>query len=84
MWVYVKESLRKRLELNPIIGFWLDYWLFLHMEETHPIWNARPLGLKITAQAALESNTRQSRALRLQLKREVIPWHLRDALQRLD
>jgi hypothetical protein len=72
MWVYVGESLKKRLELNPIIGFWLDYWLFLHSEETHPVWNARPLGIRVLLRAAAESNTKHDAALRRQLKQEII------------
>jgi hypothetical protein len=77
MWVYRPESLEHRLRLDPILGFWLDHWLFLHADETHPIWCARPLGLRAVAEAGLASQSRHDHVLRTQLKRElpaVLRW----------
>lgn len=71
MWIYKGKSLRHRLKLNPALGFWLDYWLFLHSIETHPIWCARPFGLRSIASATLKSNTPYDVKLRKQLKREI-------------
>jgi len=46
MWVYTpKEPLERRLALNPFVGLWLDQWLSMLVEDTHPYWAARPLGL---------------------------------------
>jgi len=71
MWVYKGESLGHRLQLSPNLGFWLDYWLFLHSDETHPIWCARPLGLKAIAGSALNSNSLGEGVVREQLKQEL-------------
>jgi hypothetical protein len=71
MWVYKQDSLRKRLRLTPAIGDWLDYWLFLHAEETHPVWRNRPLGVRQLADAALRSRAKHDHTLRGQLSQEV-------------
>lgn len=70
MWVYKGESARQRSFLRPELGFWLDYWLFLHSEETHPVWCARPLGAREVAAALLATNPAE-RALIGQLRREL-------------
>src|SRR4051812_44082829 len=71
MWVYSGDSLEHRLKLDPLLGFWIDYWLFLHAYETHPIWCNRPLGLRAIALTALETqSSSQNRLLRKQLKIE--------------
>jgi hypothetical protein len=71
MWVYSGESLEHRLKLDPLLGFWIDYWLFLHGDEAHPIWCNRPLGLRAIAITALESqSSTHNRLLRKQLKLE--------------
>src|SRR5437763_745999 len=56
MWMFSAESLRRRLELDEMLRWWLDYWLFLHGDDTHPVWCARPLGLRALASAALASD----------------------------
>jgi hypothetical protein len=71
MWVFSGESLVRRLELDERLGWWLDYWLFLNSEETHPIWSTRPLGAKALARAVLASDAPSDWTLRTQLKREV-------------
>ncbi len=71
MWVYKETSLEHRLHLDGRIAFWLDYWLFLHSEETHPIWSSRPLSTRAIAQAVLESTSGHDAALRRQLKFEI-------------
>jgi len=70
MWVYKQNSLRNRIQLTPTVGGWLDYWLFLHSEEAHPVWSNRPLGLRQLAQAAPNSTSYHDSTLRLQLARE--------------
>jgi len=72
MWVYKKDSLQHRLRLDATLGFWVDYWLFLHGDETHPIWSARPLGIRAIAEAALSSTAPHDAILRQQLKREIL------------
>ncbi len=65
MWVYSGESLRSRLALDRKLGFWLDYWLFLHADDTHPVWCSRPLGIRTLADLALKSeNSHVDRELR--------------------
>jgi hypothetical protein len=49
MWVYSQKDIPHRLKLGTDEGFWLDYWLFLHADETHAIWHCRPLGLQSLA-----------------------------------
>ena len=71
MWVHKGNSLYHRLKLDSRIGFWLDYWLFLHSEETHPIWNSRPLGLRSLAIAALQSTADHDYTLRTALAQEI-------------
>lgn len=72
MWVYKGDSLRNRLLLDPRLGYWLDYWLFLHSEETHPVWCVRPLSVRLIAQAALQSTGLKEATLRDQLAREAM------------
>lgn len=71
MWVYKGTSLDHWLHLDQRIAFWLDYWLFLHSEETHPLWSSRPLSTRAIAQAVLGSTSSHDVALRRQLKREI-------------
>src|ERR1041384_599033 len=72
MWVYGDKSLEHRLKLDPLIGYWIDYWLHLHADETYPIWCSRPLGIRAIAIAALESqDSNKNRVLRKQLKQEM-------------
>jgi hypothetical protein len=56
--------------LDRKLGFWLDYWLFLHAEDTHPIWSNRPLGIADIAEAALAAGSHEAK-LSQQLKREI-------------
>ncbi len=72
MWVYKQDSLRNRLRLRAAVGNWLDYWLFLHAEETHPVWCNRPLGLRQLAAAALQSNAKYDYTLRKALADEAL------------
>jgi hypothetical protein len=53
MWVYAQDSLLRRLRLPEPLAYWVDYWLFLHADETHSIWRVRPLGLRLVATTAL-------------------------------
>lgn len=72
MRVYSKEAAKARYEfLRPNLAHWLDYWLFLHADETHPIWAARPLGISGFARLATASAEGKNRVLRSQLSREV-------------
>lgn len=71
MWVYKSDSLHHRLRLDRRLAFWLDYWLFLHSEETHPIWSARPLGFRAIADAAPLTTNAAASALRRQLKSDL-------------
>lgn len=51
MWVYTpKEPLERRLAIDPFVGLWLDQWLSMLAEDTHPYWAARPLGLASLAE----------------------------------
>ena len=71
MWVYKGESLTHRMQLDRRTGFWLDYWLFLHFDETHPIWCSRPLSLRGIAEAAIATQAKHDKTLRRQLKHEL-------------
>lgn len=72
MWVYRGASLPNRLQLTIGVGFWLDYWLLLHADETHPAWSCRPLGLNSIAHMALAiRESLHDRALHRQLKLEL-------------
>jgi hypothetical protein len=71
VWVYSGQSLERRLRLHPLLGFWIDYWLFLHSDFTHPIWCSRPLGLRAIAAAAKLSTGPRDGGLRFQLKLEI-------------
>ncbi|HTT97770.1 MAG TPA: hypothetical protein VMF58_06940, partial [Rhizomicrobium sp.] len=71
MWIYRKEHLAMRLETPRAIGFWLDYWLFLHLETNHGFWRARPLGLRSLCETALRTNEGDSAAIRELLKKEL-------------
>jgi hypothetical protein len=44
-----------RLKLSAADGFLLDYWLFLHSNDTHSIWRARPMGSKFIASTTLST-----------------------------
>lgn len=72
MWVYRGTSLQQRLRLPRNLAFWVDYWLFLHSDDTHPLWCARPLGLALIAAAALDAVGRQDLSLRQQLANEAV------------
>jgi hypothetical protein len=72
MWVYHADSLRSRLLLPEMVAYWVDYWLFLHSAETHPLWNVRPLGLRLIAETALGSGGVANFVLREQLSDEAI------------
>lgn len=72
MWIYRRDWLKHRLRTSSATAYWLDYWLFLHSPETHPVWNSRPLGLHRLATAALEAVEKHDRVLRNQLAREVV------------
>lgn len=72
MWVFRGDSLVHRLDLDETLGWWLDYWLFLHCDDTHPVWCARPLGLRSLARAALASEAPTDWTLRERLKYETV------------
>jgi hypothetical protein len=64
VWVYGKRDLEQRVALQPATGFWLDYWLMLHAEETHPFWAVRPLTLaNVAVNALLSTDNAAARAL---------------------
>jgi hypothetical protein len=46
MWVYTGREVEPRQKLGVGHGFWFDFWLFLHADETHGIWACRPIGLE--------------------------------------
>jgi len=46
MWTYAGDDADRRLKLPRHEAFWLDYWLFLHADETHGLLRSRPIGLK--------------------------------------
>lgn len=71
MWVYGKALLKSRLALPRKLGTWLDYWLLLHLDETHSIWCARPLGIQAIAETALFSDGKDKATLRKQLVNEI-------------
>ena len=71
MWIYKNEAVDARLRLDPRTGFWIDYWLLLHFNETHSIWRARPFGIRSFAEAALTAEGPYHRNLRRALKREL-------------
>lgn len=72
MWVYRGNSLRARLQLARPLGYWVDYWLFLHTEETQPVWASRPLGLRAMAEFALSRPNKKDRVFREQIADEVV------------
>ena len=82
MWVYsnnpkdplTKESLTNRCSLDKKLGFWLDYWLFLHNDTTHSLWAARPLGIRAIIRAVEHSRGNENRIFRQQLKEELNDW----------
>lgn len=63
MWIYTDEDLDARLSLAKPEGFLLDYWLFLHADETHSVWRARPFGLRFLATSVAVATGAQHRAL---------------------
>lgn len=71
MFKYSNQSLKNRLSLSPELGYWLDYWLLLHTDDTHSVWCCRPLGLRSIAEAALSSNGAEKVTLRKQLIQEI-------------
>ena len=71
MWTYTGEDLKRRSEISRSIGYWLDYWLFLHGEETDSFWLARPLGIRSIARAIIEADRKFDHVLRRQLHHEV-------------
>lgn len=72
MWVYTKNALKERLRMPSSLGLWLDYWLFLLAEDTHPAWCARPLGMSAVARLAHQyTHSRYDKTIRRQLKAEV-------------
>src|SRR5947208_3217836 len=54
MWVYTGEDVEPRRNLNGSEAFFLDYWLFLHADETHSVWRCRPIGLRTIAKIVLD------------------------------
>lgn len=71
MWIYNGTSLQQRLRLTASLGFWLDYWLLLHADDTYMLWACRPLGLQSIARIGLDSDGSHNKALRRQLKLEL-------------
>lgn len=63
MWVYTRNDASLRLAMSRDEGYWIDYWLFLHAEETDRIWSCRPLGLRSLATLALNARLPTDRAL---------------------
>jgi len=57
--------------MDQMVGLWLDYWLFLHAEDAHPIWCSRPLGLKSLARVVLNCRSASDWGMRVQVKREI-------------
>ena len=55
--------LKRRSELSAAEGFLVDYWLFLHCDDTHPMWCARPVGSKFLASMALSMSGGHHRTL---------------------
>jgi len=72
MWVYNGDSLTHRVSLPDALGYWLDYWLFLNADETHRLWCARPIGLRLIATAALTSSGKKKNVLRAQLAADAV------------
>jgi formylmethanofuran dehydrogenase subunit D len=75
VWMYTNadNSLQNRLWLDDGLGTWLDYWLFLHSDDTHSIWLSRPIGIKAIANAALFCGRKDQRLLE-QLQKEIDLW----------
>jgi hypothetical protein len=81
MWVYYNSnnpnnsltgnSLTNRSKLDQKLGFWLDYWLFLHSDTTHRLWAARPFGIRAIIQAAEQSKGRGNEVLRRAIRVEL-------------
>jgi hypothetical protein len=67
------NSLENRLSLDDSLGTWLDYWLFLHGDETHSVWSSRPIGIKTIADAALCCK-KEDQVLFQQLQLEISSW----------
>lgn len=70
--LYQGESIDPRMALASAAGVWLDYWLFLHADDAHAVWCARPFGVQRVAAAVLDSTGKTDRALRRQLAREAV------------
>jgi len=70
--LYRGRWIESRLGLTRSAGVWLDYWLFLHNDEAHSIWCARPFGVQRLAIAALDTNSKTDRVMRQQLAREAL------------
>lgn len=71
VWIYTANALRQRLRMPAAHGYWLDYWLFLHAEQTSRLWSARPLGLRTLADTAVLLTRDEDRSLRNQLLEEL-------------
>src|SRR5918993_470858 len=67
MWVYSYRLLPARLKLDIGSGAWLDYWLFLHADETPAVFAARPISLHSLLEA-------------LDLARATAQWSLMEAV----
>ncbi len=85
MWVYSGNTWSARLELERPEGYGLDYWLFLHAEETHGVWRSRPLGLSGLAEMAQNLNPKVDRVRTGAIARELeayapLAFYLDDAL----
>lgn len=73
MWVYRGDSLRRRSHLNPHVGCWLDYLLFMYRPDAYPVYAVRPLGVHVLAEAALKLvGSSSDQFLRRQLKTEML------------
>jgi hypothetical protein len=72
MWIYRGELLTRRRRVAGAVGFFLDYWLFLHNETTHSIWKARPFGLAVLGKAAHDCGGAQDGPIRKALKAELL------------
>lgn len=68
------NSLTNRYKLDKRLGFWLDYWLFLHSDTTHRLWAARPFGIRAIIRVAKQSEGDGNEKLRHALKEELNDW----------
>lgn len=71
MWVYSRPAYLQRIKLDPSVGRWLDQWLELLADDTHPQWVARPVSLFSLAQLSVTYTHPEDRTMRRQLKKEL-------------